>query len=99
MINEIECNWIKDLAFEAEIDGHKIILDTEAGNRGPRPKPLLLLALAGCTGMDVISILCKMKVEVGSFRLKVSGDTTETHPKYYKTMHIQYIFKTLTGKN
>lgn len=96
----IEANWLDGLAFETEVNGHKIILDAEAEvggrNRGPRPKPLMLVALAGCTGMDVISILQKMKVPVEKFRLIVQGDLTSEHPKQFYKMHIIYEF---TGKN
>lgn len=60
---EIKIDWLENMAFKAHVDGHEIILDaTEAvggENRGPRPKPLAMVALAGCTGMDVVSILKK----------------------------------------
>jgi putative redox protein len=96
----ITANWLEEIAFEAQVDGHKIILDTETAfggkDRGPRPKPLMLVALAGCTGMDVISILQKMKVKVDKFRLVVEGDLTEEHPKQFYRMHIIYEFN---GKN
>lgn len=89
-------SWKNNLAFEAEINGHKLVLDAanENGgtNLGPRPKPLLLASLGGCTGMDVISLLKKMRVEVESFRVIVSGDITEEHPKHFRSMHIIYEF-------
>ena len=63
------------MAFEAQVNGHKIMLDAgeQFGGRnlGPRPKPLMLVALAGCTAMDVISILTKMRVGLDNFDLKV----------------------------
>jgi putative redox protein len=92
--------WAGNMAFESEIDGHKIIVDADpavgGGNRGPRPKLLMLSALAGCTGMDVISILRKMRVEPDDFRVIVEGDLTEEHPKHFYKMHVIYEF---TGKN
>ena len=55
---QVKINWLENMAFEADVNGHKITLDaseTVGGeNRGPRPKPLMLTALAGCTGMDVV---------------------------------------------
>lgn len=88
------------MAFESEISGHKIVIDAESHvggeNRGPRPKPFMLLALGGCTAMDVISILTKMRVEVDSFNVKVEGDLTDEHPKHFYKMHVIYEF---TGKN
>ncbi len=92
--------WLNNMAFEAEVDGHKIILDAEpevgGENRGPRPKPFMLVALGGCTAMDVISILKKMRVEVEKFNVHVEGDLTEEHPKQFYKMHVVYEF---TGKN
>ena len=94
---EVECSWNGGMAFEAEMDGHKIVLDAtpEVGGKdlGPRPKPFMLLALVGCTGMDVISILNKMGQEVSWFNVRVEADQTEEHPKHYTSYHIIYEFK------
>ena len=85
------------MAFEADIDSHNIVFDAdkEFGGQdlGPTPKPLLLTSLAGCTGMDVTSLLKKMRVEVEEFEVNVSGQLTDEHPKYYSTIHVEYIFK------
>lgn len=100
MKSSLNLAWKENMAFETEMNGHKIILDADPAvggeNKGPRPKPFMLLALAGCTGMDVISILKKMRVEVESFNVKVEGNLTEEHPKQYDKMHVIYEFK---GKN
>jgi len=96
MTSEISITWKDGLSFEAESDGHKLILDaSEAGggkNLGFRPKPLMLIALAGCTGMDVVSILSKMRVKIDHFNVKVEGTEAEEHPKRYVRMHITYEF-------
>jgi len=52
----------------------------------------MLLALAGCTGMDVVSILKKMKVEIEKFNVEVIADLTEEHPKHFFKMHVIYKF-------
>ncbi len=82
------------------LNGHKIIIDAEPGvggrDRGPRPKPFLLVSLGGCTAMDVISILMKMRVEVDKFNVTVEGFLTEEHPKQFYKMNVVYEF---TGKN
>lgn len=100
MKDSVSISWLKDMSFEAEVNGHKLYLDasSEHGgkNLGPRPKPLLLVALAGCTGMDVVSILKKMRVEFDSFDVRVGGNLTEEHPKRYSEMKLVYLFK---GKN
>lgn len=95
--HQVKVNWLENMAFKADMDGHEIILDAaeKAGgeNRGPRPKPLMLTSLAGCTGMDVVSILKKMKVEVDDFNIIVEGDVSDEHPKQYTKMHVIYEFK------
>lgn len=93
----INLSWKEKMAFDAEVNGHIIPLDADEAvggeDRGPRPKPLTLVSLAGCTGMDVISILNKMRVTPEDFNVKVSGELTEEHPKYYNKIHIIYSFK------
>lgn len=96
MKESVIAKWKEGMAFEADVNGHKLIVDAveEVGgaNKGPRPKPLMMLALAGCTGMDVISLLKKMRIEVNDFSVKIEGDLTEEHPKHYSGMHIIYEF-------
>lgn len=88
------------MAFETEINGHKIFLDAsnESGgkNLGPRPKLLVPAALGGCTGMDVVSILRKMKVEFDNLQIIIDSDLDEEHPKKFNKIKILYLFK---GKN
>ncbi len=97
MKNSTIVEWKEGMAFEAEVDGFKIIVDAKEEHggtgQGPRPKPLMMVALAGCTGMDVISILKKMRVEVDNFSIKIDGDITDEHPKQFTKMHIIYEFK------
>jgi putative redox protein len=97
MKDSIDVNWTGGLSFETEVNGHRIIMDARSdggGNdRGPRPKPLMMASLAGCTGMDVASLLKKMKIEVESLTVRVEGELTEIHPKHYISMHVVYLFK------
>jgi len=97
MKETITTKWLSDLAFEAEVDGHKIYMDSsmEHGgkNTGPRPKPLMMVALAGCTAMDVAAILKKMKVELEDFSVEVEGDVSEDHPKRFLGMKVIYRVK------
>ena len=101
MIKEIvTTKWLSNMAFEADVNGHKILLDADSSvggeNRGPRPKPFMLLSLGGCTGIDVISILKKMRVDVDEFNVRVEGELTEEHPKHFVKIHVVYEF---TGKD
>jgi len=96
----INTEWKGDMTFEADINGHKLIMDANSDggghNIGPSPKKLLLVALSGCTGMDVVSILKKMRVDIDKFNVEVQGDVADEHPKRYTKMHVIYKF---TGKN
>ena len=93
----VNLKWTGNMSWETELFGHKLILDAGKENggddTGPRPKVLMLTALAGCTGMDVVSILKKMRVEIEDLQIIVEGDMTEEHPKYYERMHVIYQFK------
>jgi len=96
MTTKTTTNWIKGMAFDAELSGHHVIMDADSEwggqDLGPRPKPLLLAALAGCTGMDVVSILEKMKLGPFTFRMDIEADSTDEHPKVYKEIRLSYIF-------
>ena len=80
--------WQEGMAFSASLNGFDFIIDadTKVGgqNRGPRPKGLVAIALAGCTAMDVISILKKMKVTVKEFEVVTDPVFSSEHPKKYE---------------
>jgi putative redox protein len=61
-------------------------------NKGLRPKALMLSSLAGCSGLDVVSLLKKMRAEVNDFKMVVHGELTEEHPRYYHKVVIEYHF-------
>ena len=98
--HSVKTTWKGNMAFEADIDGHAVNMDAKSefgGNdNGASPKKLLLAAFAGCTGMDIISLLKKMRVDFESCDIEVQGDVTEEHPKYYFHMHVVYNIK---GRN
>jgi putative redox protein len=93
----LDLAWKEAMAFEADVDGHQIVLDAakESGgaDSGFRPKKLMMVALAGCTGMDVISILRKMKVEPESFHVLIDADVADDHPMKYTAMKIIFQLK------
>ena len=94
---QVKAEWDSGMAFTALQDGHEFIMDADASSggqgRGPRPKGLLLSGLAGCTGMDVVSILQKMRVEVESFEILVDADLTDEHQKVFSKIHLKYVFR------
>ena len=75
-------------------DGHQLIIDTpedDGGtNSGPRPKQLMLSALAGCTGIDVVSLLNKMRVEFSNFSIDTEANLSADHPKIYSDVKLIY---------
>ena len=94
MKSSINLEWKEKMHFQGNISGHIIDLDADPSvggeNKGPTPKPLLMLSLAGCTAMDVVSILNKMQVKLHRFNLRVEGLTADEHPKKYLEMHLIY---------
>ncbi|MBN1987955.1 MAG: OsmC family protein [Bacteroidales bacterium] len=93
----LQTDWKEGMRFETEINGHKLIIDAGEDNggtnQGPRPKQLMLAALAGCTGMDVVGILKKMRVDFTDFSIEIEANQTEEHPKHYDAMKVIYKFK------
>jgi len=96
MTHKVVSEWQSGMHFVADTAGGNAILDAneEVGGKGlgKRPKPLMLVALSGCTGMDVASLLKKMRVEVDDFRIEVNGELTDDHPKTYHTVKVDYYF-------
>lgn len=96
MKQTLNTSWNGNMQFDALVGDHHVIMDAspEVGgsNAGARPKALMLASLAGCTGMDVISILKKMRVEPKTFNIIIEAELTEEHPKHYTSMHLIYEF-------
>lgn len=96
----VDTTWKGNMQFDSLVSGHHVMLDAapEVGgeDKGSRPKELMLTALAGCTGMDVVSILKKMRVAFTGLNIRVEADVTDEHPRHYNKMHIIYEF---SGEN
>lgn len=97
MNQESGIRWNRNMNFVATLGQHTISLDSapEFGGHelGVNPKGLMMVALGGCTGMDVISLLNKMKVVPDYFNVKVEGITADEHPKKFLEMKVIYEFK------
>lgn len=93
--HNITAVYNKGMSFTSHIDGHKVVTDSnsEGISDGPSPKRLMLASLAGCTGIDVVSILDKMKVKFSDFSIEVSAQLTEEHPRIYKNVQVIYKIK------
>lgn len=92
---ESSIKWTGNMAFSGiTSSGHEIIMDAAEAvggqNSGARPMELLLHAVAGCTGIDIISILKKMRLEPSSFQMEVRGERAEDQPKRFTDLNIHY---------
>ena len=97
MVHEIETQWMGKMQFNALVNGHTIVMDAPervgGEDNGPIPKPFVLTALSGCTGMDVVAILRKSDHEVDDFDMKVEGEISRQAPIEYIAIHLVYNFK------
>ena len=97
MTSKVTTHWKGNMQFESDNpNGKTVLMDTspEHGghNSGLGPKAMMLASLAGCSGLDVVSILDKMKVRISDFRMDTFGELTEEHPKYYHKVRVEYHF-------
>ena len=97
MTNTVNTVWKENMLFESDNpSGHSVLIEsgTEHGGIeiGLRPKAMMLSSLAGCTGLDIVSLLKKMRAEVDDFKMVVNGELTDEHPKYYHSVTVDYHF-------
>lgn len=94
----VNLSWNGNLAFEAQTEsGHRFPLDAKqqvgGQDKGPAPMEVLLVSLAGCTGMDVASILRKKKVNLHKMDVRVNGEQAPEHPKYFTKIDVEFNFE------
>lgn len=93
-IHEVHTEHSGGMAFTSQIGDHQVRMDASAEhggmNLGPSPKKLMLLSLAGCTGIDVVMLLDKMKASFSDFSIDIDAVLTDEHPKIYKEVTILY---------
>lgn len=94
MNHEVMFGHDTGMSFKGSLNGHEIILDASPDfggqDLGPSPKGLLLVSLVGCTGIDMLSLLDKMRVKYDDIKISAKGELTEEHPKYYHTIELTY---------
>ena len=97
MAHEIDVQWMGKMQFNALVNGHTIVMDAPervgGEDNGPIPKPFVLTALAGCTGMDIAAILRKADKNPDDFDMKVIGEISKRAPIEYIAVHVIYEFK------
>jgi len=93
---EAVIRWTKDMQFVA-VSGsnHSLVMDTGAEHGGHNtaasPMELLLVALAGCTGMDVVSLLRKMRMNFRGLEIRIKGERRDEHPRIYTGIELEYV--------
>lgn len=91
MNHTIHTTYMDQLHFVAQMNHHHIVMDGSRDQpEGVSPKPLLLTALAGCAGMDIVSILKKKDIAFSDFSIAVKGDLTREEPRVYELIHITF---------
>jgi putative redox protein len=95
--NTITSVYQGGMSFKTDVKGHDVVIDLDkaggGNNLGTSPKILMLVSLAGCTGVDVIGILNKMRVSFSDFSIKVSAHLTEVDPRIYDEVEVVYTIK------
>ena len=97
MTNHITTTCKGNMKFEStNPSGHNLFMDAgpenDGNGEGYRPKALMLSALAGCSGLDVASLIKKMKLKVADFKIEIEAHLTEEHPKYYDKVTMEFHF-------
>jgi len=97
MKHEIETQWMGKMQFNALVNGHTVVMDAPervgGEDQGPIPKPFVLSALSGCTGMDIVALLRKWNTPVNDLNIKVTGEVSKQTPVEYTSIHIAYEFR------
>jgi putative redox protein len=97
MTVKAKLEWKERMQFVGQAGtGPCVMIDNPDGGTGPTPMEMLLMGVAGCTAMDVISIMRKRRADLTGFRIHITGERAEDHPKRYTRILIEFV---LEGKN
>ena len=95
--HSVTTTWKRKMQFEStNPSGETLLINAGAENGGEgaglRPKAMMLASLAGCSGLDIASLIEKMKLEVEDFKIETSANLTEEDPKIYDSVIVEYHF-------
>ncbi|MGE5841776.1 MAG: OsmC family protein [Deltaproteobacteria bacterium] len=102
MTVKAKIEWKGRMQFVGQADNSpSVTLDDSDGKTGPTPMEMVLMGIAGCTAMDVISIMRKKRAEVTGFQVHIAGERAEDHPKRYTKISIEFVIegKSLSPKD
>jgi len=92
LAHQVTTVWKGNTIFESDNpNGTRLLVGTDY-IEAFGPKALMLSSLAGCSGLDVVSLLKKMRVEITDFKIDIIAELTDEHPKYYHKVHVDYHF-------
>lgn len=97
MSNIVTTHWKGNMVFESDNpSGKTVVMDTNVEGSDTRfglsPKAMMLSAIAGCSGIDIVPLLDKMRVVIDDFKMVIKGELTDEHPKYYHRVNVDYHF-------
>ena len=92
MTVSVQVKWTDGMQFIGRAgDGPAVVMDTPDGGSGASPMELVLMGTAGCTAVDVLSILEKKRMHVTGFAINIAGERAEEYPRPYTDIHIEYV--------
>ena len=92
MATKAQLNWTDGFQFVARAEkGPGLVLDSTDGGSGPTPMQMVLMGVAGCTAMDVVSVLKKKRADISDLQVNISGEQAEEHPKRYTDINIEFV--------
>jgi putative redox protein len=94
MTIKAKLEWKEKMQFVGQAgDSPSVVLDNPDGKTGPTPMEMVLMGIAGCTAMDVISIMRKKRADLKGFQVHISGERAEDHPKRYTKFLVEYVLE------
>jgi putative redox protein len=89
---QAQLKWTDGLQFVARAGGGPaVVIDSHEGASGPSPMELILIGVAGCTAVDVITIMKKRRADVRDFQINITGTRADEYPRRYTEIHVEYV--------
>jgi putative redox protein len=94
MTLKAQLRWTEGLQFVARAgNGPGVVIDTHEGGGGPSPMDMVLMGVAGCTAVDVVSIMQKKRAAMTDFQVNIAGERAEDYPRRFTHIRIEYVLK------
>lgn len=89
---EARVKWVEGLSFLGEsASGHQLMMDGNSGDKAPSPMEMVLMAVGGCSAIDVVSILKKGRNELTDCEVKLTSERREEIPRYFTYINLHFI--------